>query len=250
MLLALAGWFVAGQKRAIASVLVLSLGIWPAYHLLTGHPVSRNKHIVMGYVFAYALVGLALSALWGAAKPAMTEGIRDKWRSTVDRRIPQRGLVVIIILVLGVMGRVQLNHSHQAWFDTRDTADYLLDQVRPGERLLSNVSWPYTMYLYTAGRIDSPWAVYDVYRITHGESQIDLCEYDWFIESDALPKWPESVSSTIQRCGHFEQAFVAASTVTALSPSLKYERYLVRTVVWRNTLPDGRMALQVEGMTR
>jgi 4-amino-4-deoxy-L-arabinose transferase-like glycosyltransferase len=235
-LLALAGWFVAGQKRGAASVLVLSLAIWPAYHLLTGHSASRDKHLVMGYLFAYALVGLALSALWGAAKPASFEGIRGTWRSIADQRIARRGLVVIIILTLGVIGRVQMNQTDQAWPDTRQAADYLLDQVRPGERLLINASWPYIIYLYTEGRIDSPWAVYDVYRITHGQSEIDLCEYDWFVDAEMFPKWPKSVVTAIQRCGHFEQAFVTTSTVTGLSPSLKYERNLVRTVVWRNGL--------------
>jgi hypothetical protein len=235
-LLALAGWFVARQKRGVASVLVLSLAIWPAYHLLTGHSVSRNKHLVMGYMFAYALVGLALSALWGAVKPASSERIRGTWRSIAGLRIARRGLVVITILTLGVIGRAQLNQSDQAWADTRQTADYLVDQVQPGEQLLINVSWPHIMYLYTAGRIDSPWAVYDVYRITHGESEIDLCEYDWFVDSDVLSEWPEWIIAAIQQCGHFEQAFVSTSTFTGLSPSLRFERYLVRTVVWRNGL--------------
>ncbi len=225
-LLALGGWFVAKTQRDLVSVLLLSLTIWPAYHLLTGDPVSRSKHLVMGYLFAYSLIGLALSALWGAVKPGNT--------ARKGLAVGVKALAVIVILVLGAIGLVQLNQANHAWPDARRAAGYLLDRVQPGEQLLINESWPYTMYLYTAGRIDSPWAVFDVYRIQHGESEIDLCEYDWFVDSQGSFQWPESVSTTVQRCGHFEQVFVTTSPVTALSPDFKYEQYLVRTIIWRN----------------
>ena len=39
-------------------------------------------------------------------------------------------------------------------------------------------------------RITSPWDVFDVYRITHGESKIGLCEYDWFVDSQGANQWP------------------------------------------------------------
>ncbi len=227
LLLALGGWYFARDKRALASVLLLSLAIWPAFHLLTGNPVSRGKHVVMGYLFAYMLVGLALSALW--------EAVKRRHASGRGLAVAFRALAIAAILVLGVMGQIQMNQTNRAWPDARQAARYLQERVVPGEQLLINESWPYTMYLYTAGRIDSPWDVYDVYRIQHGQAEKDLCEYDWFVDSQGSYQWPESILAKVRRCGSFEQVYATSSTVVGLTRGLKYESYPVRTIIWRNT---------------
>jgi hypothetical protein len=227
LLLALGGWYFAREKRALASVLLLSLAIWPAYHLLSGNPVSRGKHVVMGYLFAYMLVGLALSALW--------EAVKRRHASGRGLAVAFRALAIAAILVLGVIGQIQMNQTNRAWPDARQAARYLQERVEPGEQLLINESWPYTMYLYTAGRIDSPWDVYDVYRIQHGQAEMDLCEYDWFVDSQGSYQWPESILAKVRRCGSFEQVYATSSTVVGLTRSLKYESYPVRTIIWRNT---------------
>ncbi|UCC64521.1 MAG: glycosyltransferase family 39 protein [Anaerolineae bacterium] len=219
-LLALSGWFVARGKRGLASVLLLSLAIWPAYHLLSGDPVSRNKHLVLGFLFAYPLVGLALSALWGTEKPG---------------RAARQSVAILAILTLAAIGLVQLNQSNRAWPDARQAADYLLDRVQPGQRLLINESWPYTMYLYAEGRIDSPWDVFDVYRIAHGQSEIGLCEYDWFVDSRGSYAWPGPILEAIERCGNFRQAFSTTSTVVGLGTDLNHVSYPVSIAVWQNT---------------
>jgi hypothetical protein len=219
-LLAVSGWFVARDKRGLASVLLLSMVMWPAYHLVLRDSVSRSKHLVFGFLFAYPLVGLALSALWGSVK-----------RGGAIRKLA----AVALVLALAVTGFVQLDRFNRAWPDARPTADYLLARVEPGQKLLINESWPYTMYLYTAGRIDSPWDVFDVYRITRGESEIDLCEYDWFVDSYGSYKWPESMLETIRRCGVFQPVFSSTSTVVGMGTDLDYVTYQVPITVWQNT---------------
>jgi hypothetical protein len=219
-LLAVSGWLVARDRRGLAGVLLLSMVMWPAYHLVLRDSVSRSKHLVFGFLFAYPLVGLALSALWGSVK-----------RGGAIRKLA----AVALVLALAVTGFVQLDRFNRAWPDARPTAGYLLARVEPGQKLLINESWPYTMYLYTAGRIDSPWDVFDVYRITRGESEIDLCEYDWFVDSYGSYKWPESMLETIRRCGVFQPVFSSTSTVVGMGTDLNYVTYQVPVTVWQNT---------------
>jgi hypothetical protein len=228
LLLALGGWYVARERRALASVLLVSLAVWPAYHLLSGNPVSRGKHVVMGYLFVYMLVGFALSGLWGAVKRRRASG----------RGLPPtafRGLAIMAILVLTAIGQVQMAQNNRAWPDSRQAAQYLQRRVEPGEQLLINESWPYTMVLYTSGRINSPWDVFDVYRIQHNQAERDLCDYDWFVDSGGSYRWPESIWARVHRCGNYEQVFATTSTVVGLTKSLRYESFVVRTVIWRNT---------------
>lgn len=214
-LLALIGWFIARDKRILASVLLLSLTIWPAYHLLSGNPVGDSKHIVFGYLFAYPLIGLTLATMW------------ERWR--------RKAVAIAVILALAVLGFVQLDRLDHAWPDVREAASYLTSQVQPGQRLLINESWPYTMYLYTKGRIHSPWDVFDVYRITHGESEIGLCEYDWFVDVQGSYEWPESILETVQQCGDFQPVFSITSTVVGLGTDLDFTAYPIHTTIWQNT---------------
>ena len=216
--LALAGWFIAGDRRWLASVMLLSLAIWPTYHLLTGDPTSTNKHLVFGYLFAYPLVGLTVGTIWGDGRTGL----------------PRKGLAILVIVVLGGLGLIQVNQSDHSWPDARPTAGYLVNHVQPGEEMLINESWPYTMYLYTGGRIDSPWDVYDYYRITHEESP-PVCEYDWFVDSRGSFAWPQDVVERVEQCGTFEEVFSDTSQVINLGADLTYVSYPVKVVVWKNT---------------
>jgi hypothetical protein len=194
--------------------------IWPAYHLISGNPVSLSKHLVLGHLFAYPLLGLALSTLWEDGKHSHTV---------------RRSAAILIVLALAAIGLVQLDRFNRAWPDAREAADYLIRHVQPGQKLLINESWPYTMYLYGEGRIDSPWDVFDVYRIVQGQAEMDLCEYDWFVDSEGSYEWPESVLQTIQRCGEFQPVFSTTSTVVGLGSDLNYISYPVEIGVWQNT---------------
>jgi hypothetical protein len=215
-LLALSGWFIARDKRALASVLLLSLAIWPAYHLWAVHLVGIHKHFVFGYLFAYPLIGLALATIW-------------------ERGWKRKAVVLASILALAALGYVQLERFNRAWPDVRAAASYLAGQVYPGQKLLINDSWPYTMYLYTEGRINSPWDVLDFYQMSRSRSEIDLCQYDWFVDEEFIPHWPEPTRERIKQCGDFQVAFSTADTVVGLNFNLDYVSYPVHTNIWRNT---------------
>jgi hypothetical protein len=219
LLLAAGGWWAAKGRRGLASVLILSLAMWPTYHLVLRDSVSRSKHIVLGFLFAYPLVGLALSALWDRA---------GRW--IAFRRVAVSALTLGLVALCAV----QLTRFNHDWPDARPVARYLLDEVQPGQKLLINESWPYTMYLYTAGRIESPWDVFDVYRITHGESEIGLCEYDWFVDSQGAYQWPGYIAFQVHQCGSFELAYSATTVREGMGPDLRYARSPVKVDVWEN----------------
>jgi hypothetical protein len=219
--LAAAGWFIAKSKRLLATILLASLGIWPVYHLLRADPTGTNKHLVFGFLFAYPLVGLTLSALWGEPK--------------AKHHILRWSAVVIIVLALAGVGFIQVNQADQGWPNVRNAAQFLINNVQPGEQLLINESWPYTMYLYNAGRIESPWDVYDNYRVTQEESETDLCDYDWFVNAKGSYAWSDNVLETMEGCEKFELVYTTIDTVVNLGSDLRYISYQVYTEVWQNT---------------
>jgi hypothetical protein len=218
--LAVGGLLAARDRRRLALVLALSLLLWPAYHLILRDGVSRTKHLVYGFLFAYPLAGLVIGKLFVA---------RGRW--SLLRQIGG----VALIVAIAALGLAQRERLGQAWPDARPAADYLAAQVQPGQKLLINESWPYTMYLYQAGRIVSPWDVFDVYRITHGESEIELCEYDWFVNSQWAYAWPQEIADAVRRCGSFVPVYSARSVVVSIGTELNYIRYPVAVMVWRNT---------------
>jgi hypothetical protein len=220
-LLAIAGLTIAKEKRLVGSILLGSLLIWPAYHLSRADPTGTNKHVVFGLLLAYPLVGLALSTLWGEANSRL--------------RLLRRGALIAIALMLAALGAVQVNQADEGWPDARATAAYLINNVQPGDKLLINESWPYTMYLYTAGRIETPWDVYDNYRVTNENLEIDLCEYDWFVNVKGSYAWADDVLETMEECESFELTYKTVDTGINLAPDLRYVSYQVYTEVWQNT---------------
>jgi 4-amino-4-deoxy-L-arabinose transferase-like glycosyltransferase len=227
--LAVVGWWAARERRWLATVLLLALIMWPAYHLILGDSVSRSKHLVLGFTFGYPLVGLALDWIWthgGERLGGIAGRAAVEWLG--------RGAAIAASLGLIALGVVQVERFNRAWPDARSAAAYLLEQVQPGEKLLINESWPYTAYLYGAGRLETPWDVFDVYRITHGQSEVDLCEYDWFVDSQGSYQWPGWIVFDVHRCGVYEPVWKGESTVVGMGRDLDYVRYQVKVVVWRN----------------
>jgi hypothetical protein len=221
LLLALAGWLVAKSQRLLASVLLASMAIWPAYHLLRSDPTGTNKHLVFGFLFAYPLAGVALAALWG-----------DK---DSQRRVLRRAGVALVVITLAGIGLVEVNQADRGWPNARDSAQYLINNVQPGEQLLISESWPYTMYLYNAGRIESPWDVYDEYRVAQEGLESDLCDYAWFVNVRGSYAWSESVLDTVEDCDSFALVNTSVDTVINLGPDLRYVSYQVHAEVWQNT---------------
>lgn len=222
--LAVIGWVFAEKRRGLASVLLPSMSIWPLYHLLLGDPVGTNKHVVFGFLFAYPLVGLTLHTLWGGRR---FQGVM--------RRV---GAVIIILALVG-LGWTQVWQSDWSWPDVRPAADYLVRHVEAGDRLLINESWPFTLYLYTQSPIDSPWAVFDAYRITHEDVEASLCEFDWLVTSQGSYAWPASIAERLEQCPGFRETFTTFSTVVGLANSLEYVSYPVRITVYRNDAEGG-----------
>jgi len=230
LILALGGWWVAKERRRLATVLLLAMCIWPTYHLVLSDPVSSNKHLALGFLFGYPLVGLALDACWNGA------GLRVLGRRGTNRWL---GRTAAVALALGLVaaGAVQAQRLSEGWPDARPTVAFLADRVQPGQKLLINESWPYTMYLYGTGRVNTPWDVFDVYRITHGQSEIDLCDYDWFVDSQGAYQWPGPLVFELHRCGVFDLVWTTESTVVSMGRDLDYVRYPVKVAVWQNRRP-------------
>jgi hypothetical protein len=216
-LLAIGGWLASRGRRGTASVLLGALFIWPAFHIATRNGVSFNKHVVFGYLFAYPLVGLAFARL--------------------ARGRAGHAIAAILIGGLALLGSVQMGQADHAWPDVRPTARYLVGHVHPGQRLLINDAWPYTMYLYAQHRITSPWDVYDAYRIAHDHTSPALCAFDWYVDEGTRTPWSRSVPAQIAACGTFVKVLSGASVVTNVGRTLRYVTYTVYTEVWRNVRP-------------
>jgi hypothetical protein len=217
--LAIGGWLVVKDRRALASVLVACVLIWPAYHLILGDSVSRSKHVVLGFLFAYPLGGCLL------AKLRQESALLSRLRTAA---------AISLIVIAGSVGAAQLIRFNRAWPDARPAVGYLSQHVQLGQKLLIGESWPYTMYLYHTGGIQSPWDIFDVYRITHGQSELDLCEYDWFVDSQGGSGWPTSVRENVLDCGTFYPVFTSTSEVENINQELDYVRYPVQITVWQN----------------
>jgi len=218
LILAPIGWWLSRGNRLLGAVLLLSLFLWPAYHILRHDPVSITKHLTFGYLFAYPLVGVALAALWGARKG--------------EFRALRRTVTLLLVLALAALGISQALRADRGWPDLRTPARYLLEHVRPGEKLLINESWPFIAYLYAQGRILSPWDVYDTYRVTHGELEEDLCEVDRFVDVRGSFSWPPEILQRIEACGTFRPVFSSTSRVVNIGSDLRYVEYPVETVIW------------------
>ncbi len=211
LVLAIPGWLMAKGKRQLAFVLLLGLMIWPAYHLRQSLVVSLSKHVAFGFLFGYPLVGLALSTLW------------QRWH---------RAAVIAICVALTMVGVIQWQQLDHIWPDVRHAADYLTARVQPGDKLLINDSWPYTLYLYTNERIQQPQDVIDIY--SREEAGMELCDYHWFVDSDYTPRWPQEVLEQLAKCGTFRPVFSTLSSVSMLNFSFDYTIAPVKIVIWQN----------------
>jgi len=220
LILAPIGWGLSRGNRRLGGVLFLSLFIWPAYHILRRDPVSIVKHLTFGYLFAYPLVGVVLATLWQARKG--------------EFQAVRRAMTILLVLALAALGISQALRADRGWPDLRAPARYLLEHVRPGEKLLINESWPFIAYLYAEGRILSPWDVYDTYRVTHGELEGDLCAVDWLVDVRGSFAWPPEILQRIEACGTFQPVFSSTSRVVNIGSDLRYVEYPVETVIWQN----------------
>lgn len=213
-------WVADKKKRLLIIVLIGGLLLWPAYHFLIDNVVSEEKHQVFGFLFGYPLIGALFAGLW--LRPGVWRWLR-------------RSVVIVALLAMAFAGIAQAMQMDRGWPDTRPAAQYLATHVRPGQPILASDAAPYQMTLYRNGNLQSPWDIYDTYRVAHGEYKGNLCSAVWFVDEVGGISWPETVSRQIQSCGTFKEVYSSTSMVTQLGHSLQFVTYPVHITVWVNT---------------
>lgn len=221
--LALLGWLQARGRRMVATIFIACLGIWPVYHILARDPVGTNKHLVLGFLFAYPLVGVALSSFWSATR----------------NRLAGKAVALATMAGLTALGLLQVTQADRAFPNLTWPAEFLAERVSPGETLLINESWPITLALYARGRITSPWDVYDTYRLTSEPGAPGICDYDWIVDVRGSYSWPAEIQEALDQCTVYTRVYSHVSTVVNPGADLAYVSYPVETVIWQATLrPD------------
>ena len=212
LVLAAAGAMLLEDRRIGLALLTGVIGA-PVYHLMTGNPSGDQKHVVFGLLFMLPLIGMTLS-----------QALRRK--STL--------LAVPALLGLLAFALIQVVRIDEGWPDLRGSASVLVRDVHPGERLLANSSWVEAAYLYDHGRINSPYDVYDAYRVEHLPQPVNVCSFQWFVEVPGGQPWPQSVRRDMQRCGSFKQIYSSNAVVTGLGSNLQFITYRAPIEIWKN----------------
>jgi hypothetical protein len=212
LLLALGGW-LACRRKALATVLLLGGLLFPIYHIATANSVGDTKHIVFGLIFILPLAGRLLD---GIAKESGTT------------------LACLAVVAAGLFGTFQANRLERGWIDVRPAADYLAAHARPDQRFLVNNSWPFTRRLYEAHKIDSPWQVFDPYRLRHGDLHGSICRADWFVVAQGAGHWPVGVRRRIAACGSFRLVYRDGAPVTSIGSDLGFVTWKASVAIYRN----------------
>jgi Dolichyl-phosphate-mannose-protein mannosyltransferase len=211
-ILAVAGAFLVENRRVGLALLTGVIGA-PVYHLLTGNPSGDQKHVVFGLLFMLPLIGVTLS-----------HALR-RWRLL---------LAVPALVGLLAFGLVQLARIDEGWPDLRSASALLVRDVHPGERLLASSAWVEAAYLYSSGRINTPYDLYDVTRVQEMGGKVNVCGFQWFIEVPGGEPWPSSVVQAMHRCGTFRRIYDSSAVVTGLGSNLHFVTYRAPIEIWRN----------------
>jgi Dolichyl-phosphate-mannose-protein mannosyltransferase len=212
LLLALGGW-IASRRKALATVLVLGGLLFPVYHVASANSVGDTKHIVFGLIFVLPLAG------------RLMDGIARQSGAT---------LACLAVVGAGLFGAFQAQRLDSSWIDVRPAADYLAAHARPDQRFLVDNSWPFTRRLYEADKIDSPWQVFDPYRLSHGELPGSVCRADWFVVAQGAGRWPARVRRRIAACGSFRLVYRERAPVTSIGSDLGFVTWKARVAIYRN----------------
>jgi hypothetical protein len=165
-----------GQRLLVASLL-LALSLYPVFHLWSANFVSAQKHVVVGFLFAYLLAGVALERLW------------------VSR---SRVTPILVLTVLTIWGGLQCYWQDHSWSDTRTLAHYLVVHMKRGDQVVAESSWNYILYLYPRGMLDGPADVIDA-NYTARRDRLDLCQVPWLVGN---PDSADLIRVAIGQCRH------------------------------------------------
>lgn len=177
--LASAGAFVAWPRhnRMLIMTCLLSLALFPAFHLWTANSVSSQKHVVPGFLFAYLLAGVALARLW---------------------RFRSRVMPVAVLALLTIWGSLQWYWQEHSWSDTRTLAGHLAQSMKRGERVIADSAWTYILFLYPMGVIESPADVIDA-NYSPSIDGLDVCRIPWLVgNADTAAR----IRHAVGQCGH------------------------------------------------
>ena len=188
LLLAACGAVAAWRTRskALVAACLGSLLIWPLFHVATLNHVSETKHVVAGFLFAYALAGVGLERLWRS---------RARW-----------AMAAVLPLVV-LWGTLQSQWQEYSWADVRPVAGYLLGHMKPGETVVANSAWSYALYLYPARLIAAPGGVGEA-GSAQGRRSIESCTVPWLV-SQGDPTGP--LEESVARCG-YRRVLTSAAT--------------------------------------
>jgi hypothetical protein len=200
--------------RWLAPALLTGVIAAPIYHLGTGNPSGDQKHVVFGLLFILPLAGVALERAFAG-------------------RLRLLGATLLTLGLL-VFAGAQVVRIDESWPDLRSSAAVLSAHVHPGERLLVNSAWVEDAYLYSRGRIDSPYDLYDVYRVKHLAKPVDVCDFQWFVAVPGGEAWPAAIREQMLRCGSFREIYAARATLTNLGSNLRFVTYTEPIEIWRN----------------
>jgi hypothetical protein len=219
LLLATAG-LLACRRKAVGAILLLGALLFPLYHLGTGSPVGDSKHVVFGCVFTLPLIGLLFSRI-----------ARGQFGITV---------AACLVVAMGALGFVQAQRLDGSWMDVGPATDYLAEHARPGDKFLIDNAWPFTRRLYAERKVSSPWAVYDVYRMQHGQNDTPICRFDWFVAAQGAGTWPRRIVRAVRACGTFRRVLLRREPVIALGRDLNFVSWEAGVEIFRNTARSGR----------
>jgi hypothetical protein len=156
---------------------LVSLALYPAFHLWTANFMSSQKHVVPGFLFAYLLAGVALERWWNSGS---------------------RVTVFAVLALSALWSGVQWYWQEHSWSDTRILARYLEENMARGERILAEASWIYILSLYPKGLIQSPSDVIDA-NYSRDIDGLDVRQIPWLVGN---PDSADGIRTAIRRCGH------------------------------------------------
>ncbi|HST54679.1 MAG TPA: hypothetical protein VLJ42_02140 [Solirubrobacteraceae bacterium] len=213
LLLGVTGVILLRDRRRLALALLSGVPMAPLYHLVTGNPSGDQKHVVFGLLFVLPLIGVTLC-----------HALR-RWRML---------LAIPLLAGLAAFALVQVVRIDESWPDLRPSANVLSQSVRPGDKLLVNSAWVEAAYLYDRGRVNTPYDLYDVYRIQHLGHPANVCAFQWFVDVPGGEQWPAAVRSAMLRCGTFHKTYSSSTTITGLGGNLHFVTYRAPIEIWRN----------------
>ncbi|WP_162005757.1 glycosyltransferase family 39 protein [Dictyobacter vulcani] len=208
------GFLLAGKKKLTIFLLIASV-LFPLYHGLTGIAADMDGNAGFGFLFLYPLIGLVCALLW-------------------KRMFLLKFLALIVLAGLIVLGVYQYPKLDNNWPDIRQPATYLAQQAKPGDTFLINDSWSYSMYLYAQHKIKAPDAVLNNYQITHSKAKINICQYNWFVETKWSNSWPATITKQLRACKNFVPVYFYEQKDTALKSNFQILKYTDTVTIWKN----------------